>query len=48
MGTELFNWAIARAKVKKCNVVQLTSDKQRPEAIRFYESLGFEATHEAA
>jgi hypothetical protein len=27
-------------------VVQLTSDKQRPGAIRFYESLGFTATHE--
>jgi hypothetical protein len=29
-----------------CGLVQLTSDKQRPGAIRFYESLGFTATHE--
>jgi hypothetical protein len=26
--------------------VQLTSDKRRREAIRFYESLGFVASHE--
>ena len=29
-----------------CGLVQLTSDKQRPEARRFYESLGFVASHE--
>jgi len=46
LGGELFNWAIARAKDKGCNLVQLTSDKLRPDAIRFYESLGFKATHE--
>lgn len=27
-------------------MLQLTSDKQRPEAIRFYQSLGFIASHE--
>ena len=46
LGTKFFEWAIARAKEKGCNLVQLTSDKQRPDAIRFYENLGFEATHE--
>ncbi len=46
LGTNLFNWAIERAKIKKCKIVQLTSDKQRPNAIRFYERLGFESTHE--
>lgn len=46
LGTKFFKWAIARAKEKGCNLVQLTSDKQRPDAIRFYEKLGFEATHE--
>ena len=45
IGTKLFEWAIERAKIKKCKIVQLTSDKQRPKAIRFYEALGFEATH---
>jgi hypothetical protein len=29
-----------------CGLLQLTSDKQRPDAIRFYESLGFTASHE--
>ncbi len=46
LGGEIFTWAINRAKEKGCSIVQLTSDKQRPEAIRFYESLGFKSTHE--
>ncbi len=46
LGTELLKWAIDRAENKNCNLVQLTSDKQRPEAIKFYETLGFRATHE--
>ena len=45
-GTKLFEWAIERAKQKGCNIVQLTSNKNRGEAIRFYESLGFQASHE--
>jgi hypothetical protein len=39
-------WAIKRATEANCSIVQLTSDKRRPDALRFYESLGFEATHE--
>jgi len=46
LGTELFQWAINRAQEKEAHVLQLTSDKQRPAAIRFYEQLGFKATHE--
>ena len=46
LGTQLFEWAIKRAKGKNCNIVQLTSNKERSEAIRFYESLGFQASHE--
>ena len=46
IGKELFTWAIERAGTKPCKIVQLTSDKNRPEAIRFYESLGFKASHE--
>ncbi len=46
LGTEFINWAIKRAKERRCGIVQLTSDKQRPDAIRFYEALGFKATHE--
>jgi len=46
LGTKLFEWAIDRAKQKGCNIVQLTSNKNRSDAIRFYESLGFKASHE--
>lgn len=46
IGTKVFEYAINRAKEKGCHLVQLTSDKKRPDAIRFYESLGFMSTHE--
>ena len=46
IGRQFFAWAIARALERRCHVVQLTTDKQRPDALRFYESLGFAATHE--
>jgi GNAT superfamily N-acetyltransferase len=46
IGRKMFTWAIARAQEKGCHLVQLTSDKARPDAIRFYESLGFVASHE--
>lgn len=46
VGRAVFEWAINQAKSRGCQMVQLTSDKQRPDAIRFYESLGFVASHE--
>ena len=46
IGTHILKWAIGRAKEKECFMVQLTSNKQRSNAIRFYEKLGFKATHE--
>ena len=46
IGKKMFQWAINRAKEKGANLVQLTSDKKRPDAIRFYENLGFIASHE--
>jgi len=46
IGGKLFEWAINRAEEKGCVMVQLTSDKKRPDAIRFYEQLGFKASHE--
>ena len=46
IGEKMFAFAIKQAKKKGCNLVQLTSDKQRPDAIRFYEKLGFKASHE--
>ena len=45
-GEKMFEFAIDLARKKRCNIVQLTSDKQRPEAIQFYEKLGFNASHE--
>ena len=46
LGRQLFDWAVQRARSRGCSIVQLTSDKRRQDAHRFYESLGFEATHE--
>lgn len=46
VGQQMFSWAIQRARERGCHLVQLTSDKARPEAIRFYEKLGFVASHE--
>jgi GNAT superfamily N-acetyltransferase len=46
LGRLMIEWAIAQARQAGCGLVQLTSDKQRPGAIQFYESLGFTATHE--
>lgn len=46
VGEQLFRWAIQRARDRGCHLVQLTSDKARPDAIRFYERLGFVASHE--
>ena len=37
--------AIARARAAGCGLVQLTSDVSRLDARRFYERLGFKATH---
>ena len=46
IGQKLFKWAISKAKEKGAHVVQLTTDKKRPEALVFYEKLGFKASHE--
>lgn len=45
-GRRMFEWAIARCREKGCKTVQLTADKSRTEAHRFYGSLGFVASHE--
>jgi len=46
LGQKMIRWAIEKAKQEKAHVVQLTTDKQRPEALHFYEKLGFKPTHE--
>lgn len=46
LGRILFEWAIAQSRERRCGLVQLTTDKARPDALRFYETLGFVASHE--
>ena len=46
IGKTMFEWAIDRAKKRKAHLLQLTTDKKRPDAISFYEDLGFKASHE--
>jgi GNAT superfamily N-acetyltransferase len=46
LGTAMFDWAVAEARRRGCSLVQLTTDRRRPDARRFYERLGFVATHD--
>lgn len=46
LGGEMMRWAIERARAAGCARVQLTSNKERSEAHRFYERLGFRRSHE--
>lgn len=46
LGEDLFRWAIETCRARGCTLVQLTSDKTRPDAHRFYARLGFTASHE--
>jgi len=46
LGRTMLEWAIAECRRRSCGIVQLTTDKRRGRAHRFYESLGFEASHE--
>jgi len=46
VGKRMFEWAIHRAKERNAHLIQLTTDKERPGAIKFYEDLGFKSTHE--
>lgn len=45
LGEALFRWAIREARDRGCALVQLTTDRGRPDAHRFYERLGFVASH---
>ncbi|EJV72253.1 GNAT family acetyltransferase [Bacillus mycoides] len=46
IGSKLIKWAIQRAKLRGCHLVQLTTDKERQEALQFYKKLGFRDSHE--
>ncbi|MEU5899820.1 MULTISPECIES: GNAT family N-acetyltransferase [Streptomyces] len=45
LGTRFIEWAIAESRRQNCQLVQLTSDVTRTDAHRFYERLGFQASH---
>lgn len=45
LGKLFLEWAIQQFRDRECGLVQLTTDKARPEAIRFYKSLGFVDSH---
>lgn len=45
LGTTLFDWAINEARAHGAVLVQLTTDATRTDAHRFYERLGFVASH---
>lgn len=46
LGTEMMRWAVERCRERGCGMVQLTSNKKRLAAHRFYERLGFAKSHE--
>ena len=46
LGSEMVLWAIAQCRDAGCGMVQLTSNKVRLDAHRFYQRLGFAASHE--
>ncbi|MEU9797672.1 GNAT family N-acetyltransferase [Streptomyces sp. NPDC051000] len=45
LGTRFIEWAIEQSRLENCQLVQLTSDVTRIDAHRFYERLGFTASH---
>ncbi|MGW4670402.1 N-acetyltransferase family protein [Streptomyces sp. NPDC004324] len=45
LGTRIIEWAIAESRRQDCRLVELTSDASRTDAHRFYERLGFTASH---
>ncbi|WP_133128624.1 GNAT family N-acetyltransferase [Legionella nagasakiensis] len=45
IGKKLFQFLIEKARQNDCHLVQLTTDITRPDALKFYESLGFVQSH---
>ncbi len=46
IGAAMVGWAVAESRRRGCGLVQLTTDRSRTDARRFYERLGFVASHE--
>jgi GNAT superfamily N-acetyltransferase len=45
IGEAMFAWVLEKCRLEKCGIVQLTTDKSRTDAHRFYDRLGFEPSH---
>ncbi|WP_316861632.1 GNAT family N-acetyltransferase [uncultured Cohaesibacter sp.] len=45
IGKQMFDYAIEKARADGCGMMQLTTNKQRVDGQRFYDRLGFEASH---
>lgn len=45
VGAAMIDWAVAFASTQGCHLVQLTSNRSREDALRFYQDLGFEPSH---
>jgi len=45
IGEQLVQWAVAEAKARGCNLVELLTHQTRTDAQRFYKRLGFTASH---
>ncbi len=46
LGKQLIKEAIALARARGCGIIQLTTNKTRLKTVAFYESLGFQNTHD--
>jgi len=46
LGSQMILWAVEKCRARGCGMVQLTSNKQRTDAHRFYRTLGFDQSHE--
>ncbi len=46
LGSEMMRWAVEHCRARGCGMIQLTSNKKRTDAHRFYRRLGFEQSHE--
>ena len=45
IGDTMFAWVLEKCRREGCGIVQLTTDKSRTDAHRFYDRLGFEPSH---
>ena len=45
IGEAMIAWVLDKCRREQCGIVQLTTDKTRTDAHRFYDRLGFEPSH---